>query len=210
MDGSGRAEMFLRNYKLGKTLGIGASGKVKIAEHTLTGHKVAIKILNRCKIKNMESEEKALKNRNRKLLIRTRSFCTLFECPEYSIRRAAATEEDITKITSFISTTNFQPDPLDDEENKIKDDFRDTSKDDSSRNAYLVAVAKNEHEVAPVAFVGALMAKMRVRGVFEEVFDAEDRHRGFFNTKVIKFNFSYINLLKPFIIFYHICAVILA
>lgn len=62
MEGSGRGgnsvEMFLRNYKLGKTLGIGSFGKVKIAEHTLTGHKVAIKILNRRKIKNMEMEEK--------------------------------------------------------------------------------------------------------------------------------------------------------
>ncbi|KAF5799800.1 putative protein kinase CAMK-AMPK family [Helianthus annuus] len=62
MEGSGRGgssvESFLRNYKLGKTLGIGSFGKVKIAEHTLTGHKVAIKILNRRKIKNMEMEEK--------------------------------------------------------------------------------------------------------------------------------------------------------
>ncbi|WVZ06019.1 hypothetical protein V8G54_019365 [Vigna mungo] len=51
-------DMFLPNYKLGKTLGIGSFGKVKIAEHVLTGHKFAIKILNRCKIKNMEMEEK--------------------------------------------------------------------------------------------------------------------------------------------------------
>lgn len=63
MDGStGRGgssvDMFLPNYKLGKTLGIGSFGKVKIAEHALTGHKVAIKILNRRKIKNMEMEEK--------------------------------------------------------------------------------------------------------------------------------------------------------
>ncbi|KAJ4835382.1 SNF1- protein kinase catalytic subunit alpha kin10 [Turnera subulata] len=62
MDGSshrgGGADMFLQNYKLGKTLGIGSFGKVKIAEHVLTGHKVAIKILNRRKIKNMEMEEK--------------------------------------------------------------------------------------------------------------------------------------------------------
>lgn len=55
--GSG-ADMLLRNYKLGKTLGIGSFGKVKIAEHALTGHKVAIKILNRRKIKNMDMEEK--------------------------------------------------------------------------------------------------------------------------------------------------------
>ncbi|KAK2655698.1 hypothetical protein Ddye_008750 [Dipteronia dyeriana] len=62
MDGSNRGnagvDMFLPNYKLGKTLGIGSFGKVKIAEHALTGHKVAIKILNRRKIKNMEMEEK--------------------------------------------------------------------------------------------------------------------------------------------------------
>ncbi|KAL7094703.1 hypothetical protein ACP275_11G120100 [Erythranthe tilingii] len=51
-------DSFLRNYKLGKTLGIGSFGKVKIAEHTLTGHKVAVKILNRKKIKNMDMEEK--------------------------------------------------------------------------------------------------------------------------------------------------------
>ncbi|KAK4279402.1 hypothetical protein QN277_011189 [Acacia crassicarpa] len=62
MDGStGRgsnADVYLSNYKMGKTLGIGSFGKVKIAEHVLTGHKVAIKILNRRKIKNMEMEEK--------------------------------------------------------------------------------------------------------------------------------------------------------
>lgn len=58
--GGGGVDMFLPNYKLGKTLGIGSFGKVKIAEHALTGHKVAIKILNRRKIKNMEMEEKGM------------------------------------------------------------------------------------------------------------------------------------------------------
>lgn len=56
--GGGGLDMNLPNYKLGKTLGIGAFGKVKIAEHTLTGHKVAIKILNRRKIRNLDMEEK--------------------------------------------------------------------------------------------------------------------------------------------------------
>ncbi|QCD92644.1 SNF1-related protein kinase catalytic subunit alpha KIN10-like [Vigna unguiculata] len=56
--GGGSVDKFLPNYKLGKTLGIGSFGKVKIAEHILTGHKVAIKILNRHKIRNMEMEEK--------------------------------------------------------------------------------------------------------------------------------------------------------
>ncbi|KAG2404054.1 hypothetical protein LR48_Vigan03g020700 [Vigna angularis] len=56
--GGAGLDMYLPNYKLGKTLGIGSFGKVKIAEHVLTGHKVAIKILNRRKIKSMEMEEK--------------------------------------------------------------------------------------------------------------------------------------------------------
>ena len=55
---SASAEFFLANYRLGKTLGIGSFGKVKVAEHILTGNKVAIKILNRKKIKQMEMEEK--------------------------------------------------------------------------------------------------------------------------------------------------------
>ncbi|KAK6912795.1 Ubiquitin-associated domain [Dillenia turbinata] len=62
MDGStsrnSNVELYLPNYKMGKTLGIGSFGKVKIAEHVLTGYKVAIKILNCRKIKSMEMEEK--------------------------------------------------------------------------------------------------------------------------------------------------------
>lgn len=56
--GGAGADTILMNYRLGKTLGIGSFGKVKIAEHARTGHKVAIKILNRRKIKNLEMEEK--------------------------------------------------------------------------------------------------------------------------------------------------------
>ncbi|XP_071705440.1 SNF1-related protein kinase catalytic subunit alpha KIN10-like [Rutidosis leptorrhynchoides] len=56
--GVGSIDSLLRNYNLGKTLGHGSFGKVKIAEHILTGHKVAIKILNRRKLKNPEMEEK--------------------------------------------------------------------------------------------------------------------------------------------------------
>ena len=55
----------LQHYKMGKTLGTGSFGKVKIAEHILTGHKVAIKILNRKKILSMDMEEKGASSRSR-------------------------------------------------------------------------------------------------------------------------------------------------
>ncbi|RLM92249.1 hypothetical protein C2845_PM08G24230 [Panicum miliaceum] len=58
MEGAGKDGNPLRNYRIGKTLGIGSFGKVKIAEHISTGHKVAIKILNLRKIRGMEMEEK--------------------------------------------------------------------------------------------------------------------------------------------------------
>uniref|UniRef100_A0A8C0GY30 non-specific serine/threonine protein kinase n=1 Tax=Chelonoidis abingdonii TaxID=106734 RepID=A0A8C0GY30_CHEAB len=42
------------HYALGDTLGVGTFGKVKIGEHQLTGHKVAVKILNRQKIRSLD------------------------------------------------------------------------------------------------------------------------------------------------------------
>lgn len=46
------------NYKLGKTLGIGSFCKVKLATHEPTGQKVAIKILNRKKLKKQDMQDK--------------------------------------------------------------------------------------------------------------------------------------------------------
>lgn len=78
----------LAQYRLGKTLGIGAFGKVKrkilcmiwrlniflvsifafslclVAHHILTGLKVAVKILNKGKIKHMEMTEKVRREIN--------------------------------------------------------------------------------------------------------------------------------------------------
>lgn len=47
----------LPNYRLGKILGIGSFSKVKVADHALTGNVVAVKILSRQKLKNMDLEE---------------------------------------------------------------------------------------------------------------------------------------------------------
>lgn len=46
------------HYRLLKTLGIGAFGKVKLGKHVVTGHLVAIKILNRNRIKQLDMGEK--------------------------------------------------------------------------------------------------------------------------------------------------------
>ena len=45
-------------YKLGRTLGVGSFGKVKLAQHELTGHRVAVKILNRKKIQSLDMDDK--------------------------------------------------------------------------------------------------------------------------------------------------------
>eukprot|EP01059_Diplonema_ambulator_P011387 TRINITY_DN21340_c0_g1_i1.p1 TRINITY_DN21340_c0_g1~~TRINITY_DN21340_c0_g1_i1.p1 ORF type:complete len:630 (+),score=167.51 TRINITY_DN21340_c0_g1_i1:55-1890(+) len=46
------------SYVLGETLGKGSFGKVKLATHEVTGHKVAVKILNRQKIKSSQMDKK--------------------------------------------------------------------------------------------------------------------------------------------------------
>jgi len=51
-------------YRLSKTLGIGAFGKVKLAEHVTTGYKVAVKILNRAKIVALDMTEKVKREIN--------------------------------------------------------------------------------------------------------------------------------------------------
>ena len=40
-------QLKISHYILGETLGIGTFGKVKVGFHQLTGHKVAVKIMNR-------------------------------------------------------------------------------------------------------------------------------------------------------------------
>jgi len=52
------------HYKLDKTLGLGAFGKVKLAQHLVTNQKVAIKILNKGKIRHMEMVEKVRREIN--------------------------------------------------------------------------------------------------------------------------------------------------
>lgn len=53
-----RDALRLGAYKLSKTLGMGAFGKVKVAEHVATGHRVAVKMVNRQKVERHGMAEK--------------------------------------------------------------------------------------------------------------------------------------------------------
>ncbi|CAA7055428.1 unnamed protein product [Microthlaspi erraticum] len=51
---SSKKESVLPNYKIGKSIGHGAFSKVKLAKHLATGHKVAIKIIDRKKVEELD------------------------------------------------------------------------------------------------------------------------------------------------------------
>ncbi|CAB9500160.1 activated protein kinase catalytic subunit alpha-1 [Seminavis robusta] len=59
-----KAPVQIGQFILAKNLGIGAFGKVKLATHAVTGHKVAVKILNKAKIKQLGMEEKVQREIN--------------------------------------------------------------------------------------------------------------------------------------------------
>lgn len=100
MDGTtGRVtgtELLFRNYGLGKTLGHGSFGKVKIAEHRLTGYKVAIKILNRRKMKSPDMEEKVR---------REIKICRLFVHPHIiRLYEVIETPADIYVVMEYVKS----------------------------------------------------------------------------------------------------------
>jgi len=82
------------NFKLGKTIGVGSFGKVKIAEHLVTGHKVAVKILNRKKIKSLRMDLKIRREITNMKLFRHPHIIRLYEVIE--------TPTDIFMIMEYV------------------------------------------------------------------------------------------------------------
>ena len=58
MDAHNQTPLRIGVYELGKNLGVGSFGKVKLGTHIPTGAKVAIKIINRAKIRSLDMEQK--------------------------------------------------------------------------------------------------------------------------------------------------------
>jgi serine/threonine protein kinase len=54
-----QTHLHVGHYKLLHVLGYGAFGKVKLAEDTITGLKVAVKIISKARIKSLDMMEKA-------------------------------------------------------------------------------------------------------------------------------------------------------
>jgi len=83
------------HYVLGETLGIGSFGKVKTAKHQISGHKVAVKILNRQKIKNLDVVGKIRREIQNLKLFRHPHIIKLYQ--------VISTPTDIFMIMEYVS-----------------------------------------------------------------------------------------------------------
>lgn len=83
------------HYTLGNTLGVGTFGKVKIGEHQLTKHKVAVKILNRQKIKSLDVVGKIRREIQNLKLFRHPHIIKLYQ--------VISTPTDIFMIMEYVS-----------------------------------------------------------------------------------------------------------
>lgn len=82
-------------YLLGETLGVGSFGKVKTAVHQLTNHKVAVKILNRQKIKSLDVVGKIRREIQNLKLFRHPHIIKLYQ--------VISTPTDIFMIMEYVS-----------------------------------------------------------------------------------------------------------
>eukprot|EP00126_Sphaerothecum_destruens_P000888 Sdes_comp11617_c0_seq1m2792 len=89
------ASLKIGHYILGDTLGIGSFGKVKIAQHELTGHKVAVKILNRKKLKSLDMVGKIRREIKNLKLFRHPHIIKLYE--------VISTPTDIFMVMEYVS-----------------------------------------------------------------------------------------------------------
>ena len=72
----------LGNYVISKTIGEGTFGKVRLGIHTLTGEKVAVKILEKSKIKEIADIERVTREIFILKLIRHPNIVQLYEIIE--------------------------------------------------------------------------------------------------------------------------------
>ncbi|KJE95448.1 CAMK/CAMKL/AMPK protein kinase [Capsaspora owczarzaki ATCC 30864] len=92
---SSRGLVKIGQYVLGATLGVGSFGKVKRARHEFTGHEVAVKILNRNKIKSLDMVSK---------IRREIQYLKLFRHPHIiKLYEVISTPTDIFMVMEYVS-----------------------------------------------------------------------------------------------------------
>ena len=99
---SASSQVKIGPYILGETLGIGTFGKVKIAFHQQTGHKVAIKILNRQRIKNLDVVMKIKREIQNLKLFRHPHIIKLYQ--------VISTPTDIFMVMEYVSGIIYSAD----------------------------------------------------------------------------------------------------
>ncbi|XP_030381561.1 5'-AMP-activated protein kinase catalytic subunit alpha-2 [Scaptodrosophila lebanonensis] len=92
---NGQPLVKIGHYLLGATLGTGTFGKVKIGEHQMTRHKVAVKILNRQKIKSLDVVGKIRREIQNLKLFRHPHIIKLYQ--------VISTPTDIFMIMEYVS-----------------------------------------------------------------------------------------------------------
>eukprot|EP01028_Stygiella_incarcerata_P011280 TRINITY_DN62_c0_g1_i2.p1 TRINITY_DN62_c0_g1~~TRINITY_DN62_c0_g1_i2.p1 ORF type:complete len:135 (-),score=35.51 TRINITY_DN62_c0_g1_i2:91-495(-) len=89
------SQMRIGHYRLMRTIGKGSFGKVKVAQHDKTGHRVAVKIINREKIKSSQVDKK---------IKREISILKLFKHPHViRLYEVIETMTDIFLIMEYVS-----------------------------------------------------------------------------------------------------------
>lgn len=88
-------QMKIGHYMLGETIGMGTFGKVKIASHMVTNHRVAVKIMNRQKIKNLDVVSKIKREIQNLKLFRHPHIIKLYQ--------VISTPSDIFMVMEFVS-----------------------------------------------------------------------------------------------------------
>jgi len=90
-----KTQLKIGHYVLAENLGAGTFGKVKLAKHHITGHRVAVKILNREKIKALEVAGK---------IRREIQFLKLFRHPHIiKLYQVISTPSDIFMVMEYVS-----------------------------------------------------------------------------------------------------------
>eukprot|EP01087_Luapelamoeba_hula_P017488 TRINITY_DN5518_c0_g1_i1.p1 TRINITY_DN5518_c0_g1~~TRINITY_DN5518_c0_g1_i1.p1 ORF type:complete len:488 (+),score=56.49 TRINITY_DN5518_c0_g1_i1:105-1568(+) len=93
---SSKSILKIGNYRMGRTIGQGSFGKVKVAEHEVTGHKVAVKILSRSRIRALPRMDEKIRREIQILkLFRHAHIIRLYEVIE--------TPTDIFMIMEYVS-----------------------------------------------------------------------------------------------------------